>query len=1075
MQFKNITLKDGLSQSSVYSIYQDYRGFIWFGTFDGLNRYDGRSITRFMPYSESDSTHNLSNGNIWGMDGDKKGKLFIATMGGGLNVLNFKDCKIQSYIKGKNASIIGNKVYDVAYVNDTTVWLVAEAGVSRFDPLHERFFNYPFVDSKQSVLPGTRGHSLFVDENEDVWVATFGAGILKLDKEKGIFEVFRYAGTGNNDVNFVRDIKAFKDGEMLTATLDGLYIFDPANGTFRKYNLDACDLYEIAPDSKGNYWITSRSYGVYRLDDNGNSRHFYHNFFDPNSLPDNMTVGAFCDRTENVWIGTYNEGVAMISGSKKPFIHIYHVPLKASIPNNSVFAFAEDEQKRVWIGTQGGVSVWDRKTNEFETVKLKIYGKENVSYDVWSMFKDGNDLWIGTSRGVVRYNITTKKQKHYYHDENDPSSIPSRVINNILKDNDGNIWICTRIGLSRYVKKTDSFRNYFADGRPGSLSNSLVWRGYVDSRGRLWFSTIEGLNLYDPDNDNFKVYRFKEGEGGIMSNDISVMLEVKKDIFWLGTSKGISVFDVSSGKIIKNVGIKDGLASGYIYRFLRHKDKIWVSTNNGLAVLDAEKCKVKNVFFDHDGIQSNEFNTAAIELSDGYFLFGGVNGATGFYPDEIQTSSYVPPIFFTGLAVNGKEVAISDPEGTSSMLFSTDIVEASKITFDPDESMFSLRFAALDYSNPLQIKYFYRLLPESKEWISLGNRNTVTFVNLSPGSYTLEVRSTNGDGVLCNNTKSLKLIVFPPFWQKKWIVGLEVLLLVLLIYGVFRYRTYKLREAKIMLEQMVSDRTKEISHQKNKLEKLAASLEKKVKKRTAALEKEKRKAEESDMLKSAFLSNMSHEIRTPMNAIMGFSELLVTPGFDEEERKRFANMVRANGDALLTLLNDIIDVSMIESGQLKLSYSDVNLFELVESVYETFSKSNQLLEKGGKVRLLLKVDEKSKDVVLRIDSHRLLQVLNNLVGNAIKFTNEGYVEFGYKVDGDEITFFIKDTGIGIGEAELKNIFKRFYKMQDGKTNFYPGNGLGLTITKNLVEALNGRIWVESELDKGTVFYFTFKI
>jgi len=212
-----------------------------------------------------------------------------------------------------------------------------------------------------------------------------------------------------------------------------------------------------------------------------------------------------------------------------------------------------------------------------------------------------------------------------------------------------------------------------------------------------------------------------------------------------------------------------------------------------------------------------------------------------------------------------------------------------------------------------------------------------------------------------------------------------------------------------------------------------------------------------------------------MNAIMGFSELLVTPGFDEQERRNFAHMVKTNGDTLLTLLNDIIDISMIESGQQKLNLRDVVLFKLVQDVFNTFSNSAQYQEKKDKVKLVMTVSGKNKDIVLRTDYHRLLQILNNLVSNAIKFTSEGFVEFGYLVDGSDVVFYVKDTGIGIGEPELKNIFKRFYKMQNGKTYFYPGNGLGLTITKNLVEAMNGKIRVESEPGKGTVFYFTFHV
>ena len=402
--------------------------------------------------------------------------------------------------------------------------------------------------------------------------------------------------------------------------------------------------------------------------------------------------------------------------------------------------------------------------------------------------------------------------------------------------------------------------------------------------------------------------------------------------------------------------------------------------------------------------------------------------------------------------------------------FLKSIVSASKFTFYPDEKMFSIRFAALDYSNADRVQYYYRMLPTSSEWVSLGKRNFVTFVDLNPGKYTLEVKSTNGDGVLCDNTKSVTLVIMPPFWRKQWVVWVEVILLIMVVYLIFKYRTYRLQKEKRNLEKIVAKRTREIARQKDKLEQFAANLEEKVNKRTTELKIAKQNAEESDRLKSAFLSNMSHEIRTPMNAILGFSELLSSTGFDEEERLGFAQMVKSNGDALLTLLNDIIDISMIESGQLKLNIVDVNVHNLVNSVYVVFKNSPIIIEKP-EVSLECHIKD-GLDLVVKTDSQRLLQILNNLVGNALKFTEKGFVEIGYKLEDKDILFFVKDAGIGISEEGLSKIFDRFHKLTGDSKNIYGGNGLGLTITKNLVEALNGKIWVESTEGIGTAFYFS---
>ena len=1075
VSFRQITLKDGLSQTSVFSIYQDYRGFMWFGTFDGLNRYDGVTIKKFLTYGSTDSTQILSNGNIWGMDGDKKSKLFIATFGGGLNVLNYDNCKITHYKKGDSASILDNNLLDVLYVNDTTVWVIAEKGISKFNPKDKTFHNYPFIIDNFLQPADVRGHSIFIDKKNNIWIGTYGAGILKFNEKESDFEVFHNTACNYIDGDYVRNIKSYQDSLMLVATKHSLYVFSPSTHLFTKHKLNASNIFKIIKDNDENYWVTTLTKGVFRIDKNGKLYQYSNKYYDPHSFPDNMTISAYYDKSGNIWIGTYNEGAVMINLNRKPFLNIYHVPGEESIAGNSVFSFVEDDKKNVWIGTEKGLSVWNRKDNSFNTIKLKIYGEETTEVSIWNLFLDKNmDLWIATNKGVIRYNIKTRSQHHYFKKDNNPASLVSNYIENIIKDNRNNIWIATRNGLSRFDKKTDSFYNYHAGNKPNSISNSLIWSGFIDSSNRVWFCTRDGLSLYDHENDNFKIYRFKEGKEGVLSNDISSMFEVSKDIFWLATSKVISVFDFNKGKIIRNITVKDGLANGFIYRFLRSGNDIWISTNKGLAVIDADSYKVKAVYYDNDGISSNEFNPGAIKLSDGYFLFGGVKGITGFYPDKIKNSEYSPPIYFTELAINSKEEYSKNDSSakTDGIVYIKDIIEASRATFSPDEKMFSFRFAALDYSNPEDIIYSYRLLPESKEWISLGKRNFVTFVNLNPGHYTLQVSSTNSDGVLCNNKRSIEIVVLPPFWKQKWVIGIEILLALLIIFLLYKYRTFKLNRDKKKLERIVNERTQEIEIQKDRLEKLTASLEQKVKERTSELEAAKQKAEESDMLKSAFLSNMSHEIRTPMNAIMGFSELLVTPGFSEEERKSFANMVKSNGESLLTLLNDIIDISMIESGQLKLNFMDVKLYNLLTSVYNTFDSSLLLTEKKSSVKLILNVNDADKKIVVHTDYHRLLQIMNNLVGNAIKFTNNGSVEFGYIVKNNIIEFFIKDTGIGIDGPGLKNIFKRFYKMQNGQTNFYPGNGLGLTITKNLVEALNGSIRVESEAGKGTTFRFT---
>jgi len=1069
--FKNITIKDGLSQSSVYSIYQDEKGFMWFGTFDGLNRYDGHSIKVYAPHTKSDSVKSLSHGYVKGLDGDKHGKIFIATYGGGLNVLDITKGSIVYYKNRGSSSIINNYLNTLLYVNDTTVWIATIKGVSRFNPQTKLFYNFPFKQQFSNEKIGVNAFCLFVDKNKDLWVGTYGNGLLKLNQKTGNYKYYvNTDGEKTFDKNLIRSVINFHDNLMLVSTSVGLYTFNPVTGEFKLYGFAGERLGKIIRDLNGGYWVTTAFRGLIRIEKDGSYKEFKNNPYDKKSFTDNRLMDVYSDNVGNVWVGTTNSGVIRVNGNRKQFAYIYHVANKPSIPENSIFGIVEDVEGRVWIGTEKGLSVWNREKGTFEIIGLRVHGVVKYDLAIWKLLLDKNsDLWIATSLGLIRYNVITKRQSHYARQEEPGKGLINDNID-CIGGNEKHLWVSTIGGLNRFDTETNKFVRYFADGKPNSISHISTRQIYTDSKGRVWFCTLDGLNLYNPELDGFKTFDFKNGGLNILSNDISSMIEVESGIYWLATSKGISVFDFKKGKIIRNISENDGLPNGYVYRMIDSGSTIWVSTNNGLAEINKTSFSVINSYYEEDGLQSNEFNPAAIKLRDGYFLFGGINGITGFYPDSIRKSGYVPPLYITGLSVFGKEITAKDTLRSNKIKFEKNIISASKIAFYPEEKMFSIRFSALDYSNSKRIKYYYRMLPISREWVSLGKRNFVTFVDLSPGKYTLEVKSTNGDGILCDNVKAITLVVQPPFWRRKWVVGIEIVLLIFVVYLIFKYRTYRLMKEKKNLEEVVAKRTREIARQKDKLEQFAANLEEKVNQRTTELKIAKQNAEESDRLKSAFLSNMSHEIRTPMNAILGFSELLSSPGFDEEERLGFAKMVKTNGDALLTLLNDIIDISMIESGQLKLNIVDVNVYSLVHGVYVVF-KNSAIMSEKTKVSLDFNV-KNDLNLFIKTDSQRLLQILNNLVGNALKFTDKGFVEIGYRLEDGNILFFVKDTGIGISEDGLSKIFDRFHKLTGDSKNIYGGNGLGLTITKNLVEALNGKIWVESTEGIGTAFYFS---
>ncbi|NPA36493.1 MAG: hypothetical protein GXO47_06555 [Chlorobi bacterium] len=1079
INYRHLTVEDGLSMSRVLTVFQDSYGFMWFGCVQGLNRYDGRNITVMTSENYPGST--ISSGIITGIDEGEDEKLYVAVYQGGLNVYDIKTNTFKSYVHSDDPnSLQSDFIHSVLYVDTVTVWLATDMGVSRFNPETGKITNYKLDKDFIENTSGFRLLSLYFD-GSSLWVGTWGKGLMKFNPENGTFEYIRNDckdGDDESKKNIVRDIIKFDDERLLIATEYGLYLFNRNSKRYEQI-VDRYPFYEVVKDSKGDFWATSFYHGLYRITPEGGITNMLHNPYDAQSLPTDNLLGAYAGGGF-LWFGSLSDGVISVNLNRKPFKHIYYVPGKPGLTYSSVYGIEEDVNHNVWFGTSKGLSVWNRRNNTFENISLAEVGEEFIEAPVWNIYKDGDrTMWLSTSDGLIKHDVVTGKQYVLKADPKNENSLVNNHVIYVTKVKE-NLWIGTANGLSRYVESKNEFINYKAKPNDyNTLSSSYISQIFNDSKDRLWVVTPVGICQYNYEKDNFIRHRtFINDTTEIVIKRPLYMTEDDKGRFWIGTNNGIYVCDIKKDRV-EYIGKDNGLQDLYIYRMLEWKDNFWVSTNKGIAVIDKNTLRVTDTYYKKDGLQCNEFNPCSKKLHDGYFLFGGVKGVTGFYPDSIRRSQYVPEIYFTGLIVSGNDVTVKDPAFKENLTSNVNIIKLKNVYLDPKEKMYSFRFAAIDYNNPHGIKYFYRLLPVSSKWVPLEDKNFVTFIKLNPGDYRLEVKSTNGDGIVCNNTKAINVVVIPPLWKRTWFYFLEVLFVLLIIYLFLKLRTYKLNKDKKKLEKVVEQRTSEIKRksrqiekQKEKLEEFALDLERKVEERTEELRKAKQKAEESDKLKSAFLSNMSHEIRTPMNAILGFSELLSAKDLSDEEREMYAGIVKNNGDSLLALLNDIIDISMIESGQLKLIYSKVNIKELLNEVYVTFIGSSQFMDKPG---LNMKLNFKCKDdVEIETDGYRLRQILNNLIGNAVKFTEKGEIEIGCEIKGDELLFYVKDTGIGIKPEYLERVFDRFYKPEKGKY-LYNGNGLGLTITKSLTEALKGHIWVESEEGKGSVFYFTMPV
>jgi signal transduction histidine kinase/CheY-like chemotaxis protein len=537
-----------------------------------------------------------------------------------------------------------------------------------------------------------------------------------------------------------------------------------------------------------------------------------------------------------------------------------------------------------------------------------------------------------------------------------------------------------------------------------------------------------------------------------------------------------------SGKTIQYTR-KQGLPNNSIKEILEdNSGNLWISTAMGLskfisATIIPDHPVFKN-YDSKDGLQGNEFiKRSAYKNKTGYMYFGGSNGYTRFHPDSIKDNTIVPKIIITNFLIFNKQVANLQIDST--YLEDQDLTPQIKLRHN--ESVLSFEFTALNYLSPEQNNFAYIMEGFEKKWNYVKTQRFATYTNLSPGEYTFRVIGSNNDNVWNENGASVKITILPPWWKTLWFKLSLGTFIFIAFYLIYRLRVYNLKNQKKLLEAKVTSRTnelssanlllkenqEEISLQNEELSQHRNHLETLVKDRTNELENAKKKAIEADKLKSSFLANMSHEIRTPMNAIVGFASLLNSSDTSDEKNEEYIEIIKKNSEILLVLINDILEISLIEANQLKINNS---LFEANVILHEL--ENYFQLRNTKKIDLRFTIDNINKKIVLNTDPTRFRQIMTNLLSNALKYTDSGYIHFGYNIEYERVKFYVTDTGIGINKKDFEIIFDHFHKVETNRIKLYRGAGIGLSICKKLVGLMGGDIWIESEEGKGSTFYFT---
>ena len=842
VRFEHLTIEDGLSQNAGLAIFQDSRGYLWIGTQDGLNRYDGYGFKIYK--HDPDDPNSLSHNSILSMGEDKNGSLWVGTWGGGLNRYDPATETFTPYLPDPEdpASLSDGTIYSIKSDSNGNLWIATLAGLDRYNSETDTFEHFKNDPNDPNSLSSDAVSYIFEDSNRQLWIGTGaggveGSGLNRFDPSSGTFTRYQHDDSDPESLasNNVASIVEAPDGAFWIATGGfslrgaGLDNFDPQTGKVKhfkhdlqnEHSLSGDDVMSLWLDPDGALWIGTWANGLSRMSlaDPGYFSRYQNDPFFPDSLSGDEVWSLFRDRSGILWVGTSHSGINKLPSNAGQFSLYRNNPGNpASLGANAIGAFAEDKRGNIWVATWGGGL--DRFNPADGTFTHYHHDPENPNSLSDDLFMDVyvdpyNMVWAGTlGKGLNHLNPATGRATHYLHDPENPNSLADDNIAAFLPDKNRGLWVGTFGGVSLFDPNTDSFTNYSNDpANPSSLSSNTVVSLYLDSNNILWIGTWGGglnqLDLNDPRQNDPKTatltrYIHNADDSNSLSEDsVWTIHETADGYIWLGTQLGLNRLDPRTGEF-KHYTEKNGLPNNVVLGILEDGDgNLWLTTNNGLAEFDP-RTETFTHYDTSDGLQSNEFNSIAyFKSADGTMYVGGINGFNLFRPEDIKPNPVAPQVVVTRFDVFNESQHV-------------DLTGRTPIELSYQQDVISFEFSAFDFQAPQKNQYAYKLEGFDDDWIQSGNRRYVTYTNLPGGNYVFRVKASNSDGVWNENGISIPVTITPPFWQTWWFIGSLVVGLGMLLAGGFRYRLSTIREQNIQLEIQVSERTSEL-RETNKL------------------------------------------------------------------------------------------------------------------------------------------------------------------------------------------------------------------------------------------------------------------
>jgi ligand-binding sensor domain-containing protein/signal transduction histidine kinase len=1085
LQFRHLSDESGLSSPKVNCALQDYKGFMWVGTNDGLNKYDGNNFTTYKTYPHG-------KGKIFGnyivtLFQDHNNHLFIGT-DAGLSLYDRDLDHFVNYSCEKSSALFSVKTTVNKICEDSigNLWLATETGLIYFDRIHNKIDTYMHNPPDTASISNNDVLFVYIDLTGRIWAGTRKGLNIFSPETRGFQHISRCSQNKENisELSFL-DIAEDKERKLWFGTSNGLFYLNNNEGS---NNLQLSN-FEYRPDdpdgiakervevlyiaNNGDLWIHSLNKGISLYNKSGNNfSHYRMDEFNPMGLTNEAVTEITQDRNDNLWVCTYNDGIN-ISVKNSGFIVGYKSLPGAvqSLSVNIVSCFLEDRMGHIWVGTDGGgLNLFNNKTNRFKRYNNKNSNLKSVAI-LCIAEGDENEIWLGTwAGGLVRFNTKTNNFKAYTVEN---SGIPDNSIYSIAKDKSGNMWMGSfSKGLIYYKIKENKFFAYTTEN--SEILNDQINVVKIDNKGKVYLGSVKSFQAFVPGEDKFITYTKSLKDPKSISTDCVYDILIENDTsVWLATANGLDLLNPLKG-IFTKYFTEDGLPHNSLKGLIFDKSGVlWLTTNNGICQFDYHKKTFRN-FYVSDGLESNVFYERSIYVTkNGSILAGGSKGFNLITPEDLPGNKIPPQVVLTGFDIFNQEAKI----GEKGSPLVKQISETKEITLSYKQSVLTFYFSALDYTNPQKNQYAYTMENFDKAWNYCGNRRDATYTNLSPGKYIFRVKASNSDGVWNENGTSLQITITPPWWKTTLAIVVFGLIIFCLFFSFYFFRVNQLHKQKERLENLVKIRTHEIEEKNIMLHKQTLELSKineLLGERQQQIEEQAEKLQVSNEMlhnlnatKDKFFSIIAHDLRSPFNSIMGFCELLFKryEKMDDAKRKKLLGTVYESSKNLLKLLENLLQWARSQTGNISFDPEEFDINELINT---NISLVNNLLQEKG-VKLKKRFDGK---ISVYADKNMISTVIRNLITNAVKFTETGGITIETFQDKDNATVKIIDTGLGISKDKLGKIFDIENSKSTSGTRGESGTGLGLIICKEFVEKNGGSISVSSEPGKGSVFCFS---